>query len=157
MSYKNKKMVVLRCGTVWYICYGVVCMVWCGIYTIQHITQYLTLSSTEHMSLDSVKLSTVRPFLVRSITFDFSCKPTFFNKVSRQTNSILNKSLISGFTCNMQDGSDSKFGTLPKLSFLFFLEVEEYVKVAENTNFCSFDNIFSAETINFENTSMKLK
>ena len=49
------------------------------------ITPYLlTLSSTEHMSLDSVKLSTVRPLRVRSITFDFSCKPTFFNNVSKK-------------------------------------------------------------------------
>ena len=42
--------------------------------------------------------------------------------------------------------------TLPKLSFFFFLEVEEYVSVAENTNFCSFNNIFSAEIIKFANT-----
>ena len=34
------------------------------------------------MSLDSVKLSTVRPFLVKSMTFDFSRNPTFFNNVS---------------------------------------------------------------------------
>lgn len=33
-----------------------------------------------------------------------------------------------------------------------FVEVDEWVSVAGNTNFCSFSNIFSAGILQFENT-----
>lgn len=55
--------------------------------------------------------------------------------------------MISGRKLNflLQTGN-----SLPRLSFLFFLEVDEYVNVAENTNFCNFDNIFPAAKNNLE-------